>query len=239
MSGTTSRTHLAGLETAPPDIGRRRRPSLRLGSHAFLMLLLAGFLAPVVWALVSAFKPANDIIRSPLTFDPGTVTLDNYVAMFRDVPLEQRLLLPTRVSVAIIDGSEDRAARSGLAEDLPERVRGHGHDHGVGPLDGLLDVGAQVPFTREVGIVACLLHILGPKTSLLPFSLRDVHDAVSGPQKPACIQHLPAGNAHRTAPRPHVVGVRERQAPANQPVQIRRFDLLVAQGSDRLKTLIV
>jgi ABC-type glycerol-3-phosphate transport system permease component len=76
MSGTTSRTHLAGLETAPPDIGRRRRPSLRLGSHAFLMLLLAGFLAPVVWALVSAFKPANDIIRSPLTFDPGTVTLD-------------------------------------------------------------------------------------------------------------------------------------------------------------------
>ncbi|SDE33425.1 carbohydrate ABC transporter permease [Glycomyces harbinensis] len=66
---------------------RRERP--RIGSHVFLMLLLVAFLAPVAWALLSAFKPANDIIRSPLTFDPTAFTLDNYTAMFQDVPIGQ------------------------------------------------------------------------------------------------------------------------------------------------------
>ncbi|MCC3765246.1 carbohydrate ABC transporter permease [Glycomyces sp. TRM65418] len=69
---------------------RRERP--RIGSHVLLMLLLAAFLAPVAWALLSAFKPANDIIRSPLTFDPTRFTLDNYTAMFQDVPIGQGFL---------------------------------------------------------------------------------------------------------------------------------------------------
>lgn len=66
---------------------RSRRRWQILGSHAFLVLLLLAFLAPVVWALLSAFKPASDIISSPLTFDPSEFTLENYSAMFRDVPL--------------------------------------------------------------------------------------------------------------------------------------------------------
>jgi multiple sugar transport system permease protein len=73
--------------TATTAPARRERP--RIGSHLFLMLLLAAFLAPVAWALLSAFKPANDIIRSPLTFDPTSFTLDNYTAMFQDVPIGQ------------------------------------------------------------------------------------------------------------------------------------------------------
>ena len=64
---------------------RRSRPAIV--SQTFLVLLTIGFLAPVAWALVSAFKPANDIIRSPLSFDPGSFTLDNYIAMFDDVPV--------------------------------------------------------------------------------------------------------------------------------------------------------
>ncbi|WP_026932119.1 carbohydrate ABC transporter permease [Glycomyces tenuis] len=71
--------------TAKPE--RRTRP--RIGSHVFLMLLLVAFLAPVAWALVSAFKPAGDIVSSPLTFDPSEFTLDNYRAMFQDVPIGQ------------------------------------------------------------------------------------------------------------------------------------------------------
>ncbi|HEX2144437.1 MAG TPA: carbohydrate ABC transporter permease [Glycomyces sp.] len=69
---------------------RRSRP--RIGSHLFLMLLLVAFLAPVAWALVSAFKPAGDIVSSPLAFDPGEFTLDNYRAMFQDVPIGQGFL---------------------------------------------------------------------------------------------------------------------------------------------------
>lgn len=70
---------------AQPRKPRRARPAI--GSQFFLVLLTIGFLAPVAWALVSAFKPANDIIRSPLGFDPSTFTLDNYAAMFDDVPI--------------------------------------------------------------------------------------------------------------------------------------------------------
>ncbi|GAA1692317.1 carbohydrate ABC transporter permease [Glycomyces endophyticus] len=68
------------------------RTRLRIGSHLFLMLLLAAFLFPVAWALLSAFKPADDIVRSPLTFDVTTFTLDNYTAMFQDVPIGQGFL---------------------------------------------------------------------------------------------------------------------------------------------------
>lgn len=68
----------------------RTRP--HVGSHALLMILLVAFLFPVGWALLSAFKPADDIIRSPLTFDFGTFTLDNYTAMFQDVPIGQGFL---------------------------------------------------------------------------------------------------------------------------------------------------
>ena len=68
----------------------RRRPAV--GSQLFLVLLTLAFLAPVAWALLSAFKPANDIIRAPLVFDPSTFTLDNYAAMFEDVPIASGFL---------------------------------------------------------------------------------------------------------------------------------------------------
>ena len=82
----------SGPETpnAPTAVGAARRPRRTrpaIVSHVFLALLLVGFLAPVVWALLSAFKPANDIITSPLGFDPTRFTLDNYIAMFQDVPI--------------------------------------------------------------------------------------------------------------------------------------------------------
>lgn len=73
------------LSPHPSRASRRTRPAI--ASQLFLVLLTVGFLAPVAWALVSAFKPANEIIRSPLGFDPSTFTLDNYIAMFHDVPI--------------------------------------------------------------------------------------------------------------------------------------------------------
>ncbi|POH67815.1 MULTISPECIES: carbohydrate ABC transporter permease [Cryobacterium] len=72
---------------ATPTPPTRSRPRPAIASQLFLALLTIGFLAPVFWALLSAFKPANEIIRSPLSFDPSTFNLDNYVAMFHDVPI--------------------------------------------------------------------------------------------------------------------------------------------------------
>jgi len=73
----------------------RRRPAVV--PQAFMVLLTLVFLSPVVWAVVSSFKPAVDIIRDPLGFNPATFTLDNFVEMFGDVPLASGFLNTTIV----------------------------------------------------------------------------------------------------------------------------------------------
>ncbi|WP_022892271.1 carbohydrate ABC transporter permease [Agromyces subbeticus] len=96
----TSAPSTSATELGPVGARGSRRSQLRIGTHAFLLLLMAGFLAPVAWALVSSFKPANDIIRAPLSFDPSTFTLDNYVAMFHDVPIAHGFLNTAIVLIA-------------------------------------------------------------------------------------------------------------------------------------------
>jgi multiple sugar transport system permease protein len=63
------------------------RPRPAIVSQVFLVLLTLLFLSPVIWAVVSSFKPAIEIIRDPLGFDPGAFTLDNFTGMFGHVPL--------------------------------------------------------------------------------------------------------------------------------------------------------
>ncbi|MFJ8895084.1 carbohydrate ABC transporter permease [Leifsonia sp. NPDC102414] len=76
--------------TEPAARRIRRRPLI--GSNIFLLILTVAFLAPVAWAILSAFKPAGDIIRDPLGFDPTTFTLDNFRGMFQDVPIASGFL---------------------------------------------------------------------------------------------------------------------------------------------------
>ncbi|PZG19028.1 carbohydrate ABC transporter permease [Nonomuraea aridisoli] len=53
--------------------------------YAVLVLLAIAFLYPIWWAVSSSLKPAAEIIASPLSI--GELTLDNYRAMFADVPI--------------------------------------------------------------------------------------------------------------------------------------------------------
>ncbi|MCK2219003.1 carbohydrate ABC transporter permease [Actinomadura sp. ATCC 31491] len=53
--------------------------------YAVLALLAIVFLYPIWWAVSSSLKPAADIITDPLSI--GALTLDNYRAMFADVPI--------------------------------------------------------------------------------------------------------------------------------------------------------
>ncbi|MCG2798418.1 MAG: carbohydrate ABC transporter permease [Cellulomonas sp.] len=79
--------HDAGVGAHRTWERRARRGLSAAAVQAFLGLLTLLFLAPVAWALVSAFRPANDIIREPLGLDVTAFTLDNFVGMFADVPI--------------------------------------------------------------------------------------------------------------------------------------------------------
>jgi multiple sugar transport system permease protein len=53
--------------------------------YAVLALLAIVFLYPIWWAVSSSLKPAAEIITNPMSI--GDLTLDNYRAMFSDVPI--------------------------------------------------------------------------------------------------------------------------------------------------------
>ncbi|MFC5825156.1 carbohydrate ABC transporter permease [Nonomuraea insulae] len=61
----------------------QNRPGV--AQYAVLALLAIVFLYPIWWAVSSSLKPAAEIITSPLAI--GELTLDNYRAMFADVPI--------------------------------------------------------------------------------------------------------------------------------------------------------
>lgn len=75
-----------------------------------LALCLAAFLAPVVWLLATAYKPARDVFSVPPTLFRGGLTFDNFrgAAALFDIP---RLLLS---SVAISFGSTALALLLGV-----------------------------------------------------------------------------------------------------------------------------
>lgn len=79
----------------------RRRPAIV--SHLFLVVLTLAFLAPVVWAVASSFKNPADIIRYPLEFTAGGITLENFERMFADVPIWQGFL--NTAIVLVLKGS--------------------------------------------------------------------------------------------------------------------------------------
>lgn len=81
----TSTTRTPARRALPARPSRRHRP--HLGSHLFLLILTVAFLAPVAWAILSSFKPAVEIIRDPLGFNPSTFTVANFVGMLHDVPI--------------------------------------------------------------------------------------------------------------------------------------------------------
>jgi ABC-type glycerol-3-phosphate transport system permease component len=54
-----------------------------------LAVVTVAFLSPVVWALISAFKPPAGIIQRPLDLFSTGFTLENYQRMFQDVPIGQ------------------------------------------------------------------------------------------------------------------------------------------------------
>ncbi len=81
MAVTTSRA-----ETTVRVARRRLHPGDAL-RYAFLLLVALLFLYPLYWMFTSSLKPSQDIATIPLSFDPRTLSLDNYTALLSAVPL--------------------------------------------------------------------------------------------------------------------------------------------------------
>lgn len=71
-------------------VSQRARVRPALGSAARHLALLAvalAFLYPLCWVLVSSLKPGDEIATAPLSFDPGSLSLDNYSSLLSAVPM--------------------------------------------------------------------------------------------------------------------------------------------------------
>ncbi|MFI7389239.1 carbohydrate ABC transporter permease [Streptomyces tendae] len=75
----TRRTEKPGRSLSQPRPGPLQ--------YLVLGLLALVFVYPIWWAVSSSLKPPTDIVRDPLSFSLGSATLDNYRAMFDDVPI--------------------------------------------------------------------------------------------------------------------------------------------------------
>ncbi|MBO9309132.1 MAG: carbohydrate ABC transporter permease [Chloroflexi bacterium] len=76
-----------------------------LGRIGFSALVIAIFLYtvfPFYWALISALKPERELIQTPATFFPQTITLQNFEAIFRNDAFLRGLLNSSVVSVVVV-----------------------------------------------------------------------------------------------------------------------------------------
>ena len=93
-------------------------------------------------------------------------------------------------------------------------------------------LGLVVPLAGEERRIAGLGESLGPGGLALEVVL-DVEE------RPAGQEHGPRRHANRPLHRAHAVGPGERRALSHQPVEVRRADMRVAQGRDRVGPLVV
>ena len=76
--------------------------ALRIGFAAIVALIFFYTVFPFYWALISALKPEAELIRTPATFFPETITFDNFTAVFRNDKFLRGLLNSAVVSVSVV-----------------------------------------------------------------------------------------------------------------------------------------
>jgi trehalose/maltose transport system permease protein len=79
-----------------------RKRLLRLGFWALVVVILVYTVFPFYWALISALKPEAELIRTPATFFPQTISLNNFVAVFQNDKFLRGLLNSAVVSVSVV-----------------------------------------------------------------------------------------------------------------------------------------
>lgn len=74
----------------------------RIGFSALITLIFLYTAFPFYWALISALKPESELIQTPATFFPQTITFQNFEAVFRNDAFLRGLLNSTVVSIVVV-----------------------------------------------------------------------------------------------------------------------------------------
>ena len=80
---------------------RRRNPLGRLFFWILVVIIFIYLMFPFYWALISALKPANELIRMPATYWPESLTLQNFRAVFQNQAFLRGLLNSTIVAGSV------------------------------------------------------------------------------------------------------------------------------------------
>ena len=73
--------------------------------YGFLVLAAIFCLFPLVWTLVSAFKPGQTLLSAPFSFSFAQATLGNFKGLFETIPIWRGFLNTAIVVVARAAGS--------------------------------------------------------------------------------------------------------------------------------------
>jgi trehalose/maltose transport system permease protein len=74
----------------------------RAGFWAVVVVIFVYSAFPFYWAFISSLKPEKELIQTPATFFPQTITLQNYQAIFRNDQFIRGLLNSTVVSLSVV-----------------------------------------------------------------------------------------------------------------------------------------
>lgn len=91
------------------------RPVIKVVTYALLTLGALPMLLPFVWMLSSALKPLPEVMLIPPTWIPSHPALDNFVAIFKQLPFGRYFLNSVLVAAIVVAGVLVVSAMAGYA----------------------------------------------------------------------------------------------------------------------------
>ncbi|GIT81287.1 sugar ABC transporter permease [Leifsonia sp. LS1] len=99
-------------------LGRRRRPIVKVGSIAGMVLLILAAvfaLGPLLWTLTTSLRTPAEAFTNPPQWIPTNPDFSNYAAVFNQIPIGQFFLNSVVVTVLIVVGQTITCTLSGYA----------------------------------------------------------------------------------------------------------------------------
>lgn len=85
--------------TTSPTLNKQSFAEKIFVGLGLLLLCVNGFF-PLLWMILTSFKPESELLRTPPTYLPVSPTIENYLEVFRSLPFHRFLLNSAVVSIS-------------------------------------------------------------------------------------------------------------------------------------------